>query len=84
MKRFRTVDEIIIYKERHEIKSYFPNVPFLYPLKTLENHTVFYFQGVQKGCIGNKSVKVTLILFRILSQKQYAQEALNMHSHLRL
>ena len=53
MKRFRIVDEIIIYKERHEIKPYFPNAPFLYPLKTLENHTVFYFQGVEKGWIGN-------------------------------
>ena len=35
-----------------------PNVPFLYPLKTLENLTAFWcFQGVEKGCIGNKLVK---------------------------
>ena len=47
MKRFRIVDEIIIYKERHEIKPYFPNAPFLYPLKTLENHS-FLFSGGRK------------------------------------
>ena len=30
----------------------------LYPLKTSENHKVFwYFQGVEKGCFGNKWVK---------------------------
>ena len=33
-----------------------PNAPFLYPLKTSENLTVFCFQGVQKGCIGNEWV----------------------------
>ena len=31
---------------------------FLYPMKTLENLTVFwYFQGEEKGCIGNEWVK---------------------------
>ena len=30
--------------------------PFLYPLKTLENLTVFCFQGVEKGFMGNKWV----------------------------
>ena len=35
-----------------------PNVPFLYPLKTLENLKVFwYFQGAEKGYIGNEWVK---------------------------
>ena len=35
-----------------------PNAPFLYPLKTSENLTVFWcFQGVEKGCIGNEWVK---------------------------
>ena len=35
-----------------------PNASFFYPLKTSENLTVFWcFQGVKKGCIGNKSVK---------------------------
>ena len=30
-----------------------PNVPFIYPLKTSENLTIFWcFQGVGKGCIG--------------------------------
>ena len=32
-----------------------PNAPFLYPLKTSENHKVFsYFHGVEKGCFGNE------------------------------
>ena len=35
-----------------------PNLPFLYPLKTSEYLTVFWcFQGVEKRCTGNKSVK---------------------------
>ena len=33
-----------------------PNAPILYPLKTSENRKVF--QGVEKGCIGNKWVKI--------------------------
>ena len=33
------------------------NAPFLYLLDTKENHKVFWcFQGVEKGCIGNKWV----------------------------
>ena len=37
----------------------FPNTSFLCPLKTSENLTVFWcFQGVEKGCIGNKWVNV--------------------------
>ena len=35
------------------------NAPFLYPLKTSENRKVLWcFQGVKKGCIGNKWVKI--------------------------
>ena len=30
------------------------NAPFLYLLDTKGNHKVFCFQGVEKGCIGNK------------------------------
>ena len=38
-----------------------PNAPFLYPLKTSENLKVFWcFQGVEKGCIGNKWVNFFL------------------------
>ena len=38
-----------------------PKVPFLYPLKTSENRKVFWcFQGVEKGCIGNKRVKLDI------------------------
>ena len=41
------------------INPFVPNVPFLYLLKTSENLTVFgCFQGVEKGCIGNKWVKL--------------------------
>ena len=37
------------------INSFLPNAPFLYPLKTSENFRVFwYFQGIEKVCIGNK------------------------------
>ena len=35
---------------------FFPNAPFLYPLKT-ENQIFRYFQGIEKGCIENKWVK---------------------------
>ena len=39
---------------------FIPNAPFLYPLKTSENITVFWcFQAVEKGCIVNKLVKET-------------------------
>ena len=32
-----------------------PNAPLFYPLKTSENHKVFWcFQVVEKGCIGNE------------------------------
>ena len=35
-----------------------PNASFLYPLKTSENHKIFWcFQGVNKKCIGNEQVK---------------------------
>ena len=41
-----------------EINSFVPDGPFLYPLKTSDNLTVFLcFQGVEKGWIGNKWVK---------------------------
>ena len=40
------------------INPFVPNAPFLYPLKTSENLTVFWcFQEVEKGCIGNEWVK---------------------------
>ena len=38
--------------------SFLPNAPFIYPLKTSENLTVFWcFQEVEYGCIGNEWVK---------------------------
>ena len=39
--------------------TFVPNAPFLYPMKTPENRKVFlHFQGVEKGCIGNKRVSM--------------------------
>ena len=40
------------------INSFVSNAPFLYPLETSENFSVFRcFQGVERGYIGNKWVK---------------------------
>ena len=40
------------------INPFIPNASFLYPREILENLTVFqYFQGVEKGWIGNEWVK---------------------------
>ena len=42
----------------YHINPFAPNAPFFYPLKVSENLRVFLcFQGVEKGCIGNKWVK---------------------------
>ena len=39
-----------------------PDAPFLYPLKTSENLSVLWcFQGVEKGCIRNKWVKIVCL-----------------------
>ena len=41
----------------YNAKQFVRNALFLYPLKTLENLTVFWcFQGVEKECIGNELV----------------------------
>ena len=40
------------------VNPFVPNASFLYPLKTSEKRKVFWcFQGLDKGCIGNKWVK---------------------------
>ena len=54
------------------LNQFIPNAPFLYPLKTSENLTVFCFHGAEKGCIGNKRVNLCTRLisrgvFRVLS-----------------
>ena len=41
--------------------QFVPSAPFLYPLKTSENR-----KGVQKGCIGNKWVKLRRIFTKNL------------------
>ena len=39
------------------LNPFVPNAPFLYLLKTSENRKFFwYFQGLEKGCIGNEWV----------------------------
>ena len=48
----------------NNINPFVPNAPFLYLLKTSENLSVFwYFQGVEKGCIGNEWVNSVLLTF---------------------
>ena len=40
------------------INPFVPDAPFLFPLKTSENLTVFWcFQGVEKGCTANEWVR---------------------------
>ena len=42
--------------------SFLTKTPFLYPLKTSEDLTVFCcFQGLEKGCIGNEWVNLKLL-----------------------
>ena len=44
-----------------------PNAPFLYHLKTSENRKVFWwFQGVEKGCIGNKWVNNIFCKYKLI------------------
>ena len=50
------------------INLYVPNVPFLYHLNILENRKVFWcFQGVEKGCTGNKWFKFYTFYYHVLS-----------------
>ena len=40
------------------LNRFVPNAPYLYPMKTSENPTVFWcFQRIEKMCIGNEWVK---------------------------
>ena len=40
------------------LNSFAPNAPFLYPLKTSKNLTVFWcFQGVEKGAFGTNGLR---------------------------
>ena len=44
----------------YTFNPFVPSAPFLYPLKTSKNITIFeYFHGVEKGWIGNEWVKVS-------------------------
>ena len=41
------------------VDPFVSNAPFLYPLKTSENLTIFqFFQGIEKRCIENEWIKV--------------------------
>ena len=54
-----------IVLSKYFINTFIPNAPFLYPLKTSKNLTVFWcFQGVEKGCIGNYWVKFITFNFK--------------------
>ena len=48
-------------KDDHRVNPFVPNAPFLYPLKTSENVSVFRcFQGVEKRCIAKEWVNTNL------------------------
>ena len=48
-KRYLTSDKMKLFN------PFFPNAPFLYPLRTSEKCNVFwFFLGLEKECIGNK------------------------------
>ena len=52
------------YNKSTHFNPFFPNAPFLYPLKTSENRKVFWcFQGVEKECIENYWVNSISFLF---------------------
>ena len=55
-----------------KFNSFISNAPFLCPLKTSENLTVFLcFQGVEKGCTGNEwgNTKLLTMPAHMLSSK---------------
>ena len=44
---------------KYTVNPVVPNAPFFYPMKISENRIVFWcFQGVEKGCTGNKWVRI--------------------------
>ena len=54
---FWNVKQVLCIVFLLKINPFVPNAPFLYSLKISENCKVFWcFQGVEKGCIGNKWV----------------------------
>ena len=55
---FTNIPKNWIQKSLPNLNPFVPKAPFLYPLKTWKNLWVFwFFQGVEKECIGNKWVK---------------------------
>ena len=42
------------FRQNFDFNPFVPNAHFSYFLKTLENHKIFCFQGVENGCIGKK------------------------------
>ena len=60
------------------LNPFVPNAPFVYPLKTSENHKVFWcFHGVEKRCIGNEWVNLTAErYFNIYFQSEAYSESL--------
>ena len=68
--------EVKIYKLENpkniaisHLNPFVPNAPLLYTLKASESLTVLWcFQGVEKGCIGNKWVNVNLLRNKFISK----------------
>ena len=61
---------VIFYQSVFLSNSFVPNAPFLYPLDTSENIMFFWcFQGVEKWCIGNKSIKC--LIYDIIYMMNY-------------
>ena len=62
---FALIKFVITVTRTRWLTPFVPNTTFLYSLKTviLENRNIFCFQGVEKGCTGNKCVNF-LTFFR--------------------
>ena len=66
------------------IKPFAPNASFLKPLKTSENLSVFCFQRVEKGCIGNEWVKdynMQVHFYEMRKERQTPTDACFTDSH---
>ena len=48
------------------LNPFVPNEPFLYPLKTLESHKVFWcLQGLDKGCMGMNGLTPAAVCYAV-------------------
>ena len=66
------------------VNPFFPNAPFLYPLKILESRKVFWcFQGVEKRCIGSKWVQRICSVWQLNTASNHCQVLLLILSKLK-